>query len=142
MKAVNFLNTIKRANEEFGFEIDVSDTLESLQCDAEQVLLKNLKEPEGFVDGYKLSEEGNSGSLLFADEDDSECIDVPVFLSDDWRDRKYYRGKEIDNCGNLAFFLVDYTEVKTGDYLLAARIVDCHAKVVGLLMKIDVDLDF
>lgn len=61
MKAVNFLNTIKRANEEFGFEIDVSDTLESLQCDAEQVLLKNLKEPEGFVDGYKLSEEGNSG---------------------------------------------------------------------------------
>lgn len=142
MKAVNFLKLIKRANEEFGFDINIDEDLDSLRCDAEQVILKRVKEPEEFVDGYKLSQEGNSGFLLFTDDDDSECIEVPTFLSEDWRERKYYRGTEIDSSGHLSFTPIEYYEVKTGDYLLAARIVDCHAKVVGLLVKIDVELNF
>lgn len=137
MNVVNYLNVIRRAHDDFGYEIDQDETLLNLSDDAERLILKNVKEPEDFCDMGHWEGDSLEGFFLFSDSDDSETIEVSPSLSDDKSKWNYYR-----EVSENSFVKIDYDEAKSDDYFLAARIVDCEAKVLGLLFELDDEFDF
>lgn len=136
MNVVNYLNVIKRAHDDFGYEIDKDETLEYLYDDAEKLILKNVKEPEDLYNMGPLEDNSVEDFFPFTDSDYSETIDVSPSLSCDKQKWNYYR-----EVSENSFVKIDYYEVKPGDYFLAARIVDCKAKVLGLLFQLNDEPD-